>query len=212
MSYAASTAFDYSRFDYETAEPKRAARMSLIKGGGLDAKARKAVPRQFISVLTIVFFFTIVFFVLGAVRVTITAETLSLLRKNSAMQSQIEQMNDENNNLRIERSSLASSERIVAIATGTYGMHQAVASESISLSADAAAEPQAEPVAAETQAEPVVAEPQAEPVAAETQAEPEPQADLDPQAETETQLDPEPTAETQTGLDPDMPIVAASMD
>ena len=160
MNYAASTAYDLDRLDYGHAEPDRKRRMSVITGGGLDAKARKGVSARFIHALQIVLLFALVFFGLGAVRVAITAQTLTLLRDNASMQAQIETMSDENNNLRIERSSLASSERIIAIATGSYGMHLSAASESLTLPADIVAAAEAEPT---TDAEPMAA-PEAVPV------------------------------------------------
>lgn len=149
MSYAASTAYDYDRFaDPRSAEPQRRQRMSLIVSGGLDAEAHKGVSKGFIFGLQVVLLAAIVFFSLGAARVAITAQTVELLRDNASMKTSIEQMARENDNLRIERSSLSSSERILAIATDSYGMHPAIASESLTLP-----EAQLEAAAPEAQAE-----------------------------------------------------------
>ena len=160
MSYASSVAYDRDLFDPSLADPRsdraqRRSRMSLIVGGGLDAEARKGVSMGFIFGLQVVLLAAVIFFSLGAARVAITAQTVELLRDNASMKASIEQMSNENDSLRIERSSLSSSERILAIATDSYGMHPAIASESLSLPESAAPADAAEAAAptAEPQSE-----------------------------------------------------------
>ena len=133
MNYAASTAFDYDNLDYSYEEPRRARRMSLHTGGGLDAEARKGVSPAFVHVLQFALLTVFVFLGLGAVRVAITVQTCSLLRENAQIEARINDMNDVNDSLRVERSALASSERIVSIATTNYNMHMASVGESLYL-------------------------------------------------------------------------------
>ena len=133
MSYAASTALNLDNLDYEYEEPLRRRPLSVHTGGGLDAEARKGVSIHFVHTLQIVLLAVFVFLALGGVRVAITAQTVSLLRENAAIESDIENLNDRNDNLRVERSALASSERIVSIATTNYNMHVSSAAESLML-------------------------------------------------------------------------------
>ena len=136
MSYSRSAALAYESPEYEYEAPSRRKRLSVHTGGGLDAQARKGVSAGFVHTLQVVILAVFVFFALGAVRVAITTQTVTLLSDNASMRAGIEEMRDRNDSLRVERSMLASSERIVAIATANYGMHLAAASESITLPED----------------------------------------------------------------------------
>ena len=133
MSYSRSAALAYESPDYEYEAPSRRKRLSVVSGGGLDAQARKGVSKGFVNTLQVFLLAVIVFFALGAVRVAITTQTVTLLRENATMQAGIEETLDRNDSLRVERSTLSSSERIVAIATDNYDMHLASASESLTL-------------------------------------------------------------------------------
>ena len=140
MRYSSSAALAYESPDYVYEAPARKKRLNVVAGGGLDAQARKGVSAGFVHTVQVVLLAVFVFFALGAVRVAITAQTVTLLRENANMQAAIEETVDANDSLRVERSALSSSERIVAIATDNYGMHLAAASESLVLPDDVIAE------------------------------------------------------------------------
>ena len=139
MSYSRSAALAYESPEYAYEAPARRKRLSVVKGGGLDAQARKGVSAGFVHTLQVILLGVIVFFALGGVRVAITSQTVTLLTNNASMRASIEEMQDRNDSLRVERSMLSSSERIVAIATDSYGMHLEAASESITLPDDSEA-------------------------------------------------------------------------
>ena len=156
MSYSRSAALAYESPEYEYEVPSRRKRLSVHKGGGLDAQARKGVSKGFTSTLQVFLLAVIVFFALGAVRVAITTQTVTLLRENETMRAGIEETLDRNDSLRVERSMLASSERIMAIATDNYGMHLAAASESLVFPDDVTlAEDAAEGTAEEATSDPM---------------------------------------------------------
>ena len=139
MSYSRSAALAYESPDFEYEAPARRKRLSVHTGGGLDAQARKGVSKGFVNTLQVFLLAVVIFFALGAVRVAITTQTVTLLRDNATMQAGIEETLDRNDSLRVERSMLSSSERIVAIATANYDMHLASASESLTLPDDVVA-------------------------------------------------------------------------
>ena len=68
---------------------------------------------------------------IGMVRVGISAATVSLLRSNVTLGSQIEEAESLNEQLRVQRSALSSNARISRIATQNYGM--VPSSESVTL-------------------------------------------------------------------------------
>ena len=149
MSYYSSAARKLENPDYGREAQPRRERLSVHRGGGLDAQARKGVSAGFVHTIQVVLLAVFVIFGLGIARVAITAQTNSLLRQNAEMENAIAAMGDTNDSLRIERSSLRSRERIVTIATDNYGMHVAAADESLVLPDDVVAE---DAVAEETEA------------------------------------------------------------
>jgi cell division protein FtsL len=70
---------------------------------------------------------------LGACRVALSSATVSVLQDNSALQSTIETSQATESELKINRSVLSASSRIVRIATQNYGMTLAASTDEMSL-------------------------------------------------------------------------------
>ena len=103
----------------------------VVSGGGLDARAREGVSPLFVARLRTVLVVAAVLLAIGMVRVGISAATVSLLRSNVTLGSQIEEAESLNEQLRVQRSALSSNARISRIATQNYGM--VPSSESVTL-------------------------------------------------------------------------------
>lgn len=150
MSYQGSAA---RRFEYAERAPRYGAApqpaFDVVEGGGLDARARRGVSAAFVAYARLVTLAVVVFVVLGSLRVAITTATVTYLSDNLRVQDAIEDAEDLNASLRIERSVLSNSMRITRIATQNYGMvyvtdhdhvHIITAEEQAALDAAAAAE------------------------------------------------------------------------
>lgn len=132
MRYQGAEAFRYADVERELArEPRRD--FDVVRGGGIDAEVRRGVSQDFLVVARLVVFAIALFVALGACRVFITTRTVSCLRDNVELRSNIEQAQVLNSDLRIERSVLSSSSRICRIAMQNYGMVHATRHETIVL-------------------------------------------------------------------------------
>lgn len=107
-----------------TYTPARRAERPLVvvEGGHLDAEARQGVSPEFVRRARLVVVAVVAFCALGALRVALTAGTVSLMSANLTLSSHIEEADALNDELHAERSLLSSSSRIVSIATESYGM------------------------------------------------------------------------------------------
>ena len=123
MSYQGSEA---PRYDYlERARQYEVAprpSFDVVDGGGADARVRRGVTADFLVRVRLIALAIAVFVVLGSVRVVLTVNTVNLLQSNLQVQDQIEEAEDLNSALRIERSVLTNTVRITRIATQNYGM------------------------------------------------------------------------------------------
>ncbi len=131
-------------------------RFEVVTGGGLDARARAGVSSQFLARVKMVVAGAVLIFALGSMRVALTSLTVSQLTSNAQMREQITSYETSNDNLRVERSLMASATRIDRIAAQNYGMVNAASYDVIVLEteeeasaeevaeADAAADEEAE--------------------------------------------------------------------
>lgn len=139
MSYQGSLALNMTAAPGRPRQaPEERPELEVVTGGGLDARAREGMSAEFVRAVVGAVMAVTLFLVVGVARVTITSSTVTLLRDNTTMRSQITQIESENDGLRVVRSSLSSTTRIVSIATETYGMVSADDVETLSLDATGA--------------------------------------------------------------------------
>lgn len=120
----------------------------VVEGGGLDLRVRAGVSSEFLARVKAAVMVAVVLFALGTLRVALTSETVAQLSSNAQARDQIESFETSNNNLRVERSLLASATRIDRIATQNYGMVAASSYDSIIIEPEIGDEE--EPAAEET--------------------------------------------------------------
>lgn len=154
MRYQGSEALDMEFAERGAALEREAARPSfeVVPGGGLDARARRGVSAQFLANAKTILKVAAVVLIVGMVRVALTTATVSTLKANSSLRSAVEDAQNLNDDLKIERAVLSSNSRISRIATQNYGMALSSDAVSVDLSADATAqgaEAQDEAVAAD---------------------------------------------------------------
>ena len=94
----------------------------VVSGGGLDARVRQGVSREFLTRVRAVVLIAALFFAVNLARVALSAATVSVLQANSDLTEQIDAAQTLSSSLRIERSVLSSNARISRIATQNYGM------------------------------------------------------------------------------------------
>lgn len=94
----------------------------VVSGGGLDARVRAGVSPVFVSRIRVAVAIAAALVVVGMARVALSSATVTLLKSNAELTTQIEEAQTLNDNLRIERSVLSSNSRISRIATQNYGM------------------------------------------------------------------------------------------
>lgn len=133
MSRYGSQAQAYDMYPAWHERTEESVRFGVIRGGGLDAEARRSVSSRFVAVLRMVALASVLFFVLGAARVAISVHTVTLLNDNLQIRADIAVAEQANSDLRIERSVLSSSSRIARIATQNYGMIYAASHDRIAL-------------------------------------------------------------------------------
>lgn len=127
-------------YDLDMRAPARAAgaepepSLVVLEGGHLDADARRGVSREFVARARLIVACAAVLCALGAARVFLTTQTVSLMQDNIQLASEVREADGLNDELRAERSLLSSSARIKLIATQSYGMVYNPPSESIDVS------------------------------------------------------------------------------
>ena len=143
MRYQGSAAYSMGAAERsrERLEERASSSFEVVSGGGLDARAREGVSRAFVSRVRAVVVVAVVLIALGMVRVGISAATVSLLRSNADLGTQIAEAESLNEQLRVQRSALSSNARISRIATQNYGM--VLSSEFVTLDLSASAEGEA---------------------------------------------------------------------
>ena len=124
MRYQGSAAYSMGAAERsrERLEERASSSFEVVSGGGLDARAREGVSRAFVARVRTVVVVAVVLIALGMVRVGISAATVSLLRSNADLGTQIAEAESLNEQLRVQRSVLSSNARISRIATQNYGM------------------------------------------------------------------------------------------
>ena len=139
MRYQGSEAYklDWAERRRERREAQSAPSFEVVSGGGLDARARAGVSPQFVARVRAV--------VLVAAALIVLGITVSLLSANSELSAQVEETQSFNEQLRIQRSALASNSRISRIATQNYGMVLSGDFVAIDLDAEPAAEQASDP-------------------------------------------------------------------
>ena len=140
MAYQGNMAYqlDYSQ---ETWEVPVGRGLSLHEGGGLDARVRREASSVGALVRSAVLV-TLVLALLGAARVALTTQTVSLLSDISATERSVSKAMDTRTELQVERSVLSATDRIQRIATENYGM--VYASEVDTINIQTSATPQGE--------------------------------------------------------------------
>ncbi|MGN0055939.1 MAG: cell division protein FtsL [Atopobiaceae bacterium] len=109
-------------------------RFRTFEGGHLDADARRGVSPQFVARLRAIAVVVVFLAVLCCVRVALSAGTVTLMRQNNKVESNITQLREENKDLQVTRSVLSSADRITRIAQQNYGMVQVTPSATIDVS------------------------------------------------------------------------------
>lgn len=132
MMYQGSEAV---RLDYlGEATPQRAQRPSfeVVEGAGLDHLERSGVSSQFVARLKLAAVVCAALVVLCVARVCVYSMAVSTLASNETMRSELKETRALEDDLRIQRSVLSSSQRIDRIATQSYGMVLADGAEKLS--------------------------------------------------------------------------------
>ena len=142
MMYQGSEAV---RLDYlGEATPRREQRTSfeVVEGAGLDHLERRGVSPQFIANLKLAAAVCVALVVLCIARIGVYSMAAGTLASNESMRSELKQTVSLEDDLRIQRSVLSSTQRIDRIATQSYGMVAANGAEKLSVSdpADTASE------------------------------------------------------------------------
>lgn len=134
MMYQGSEAV---RLDYlGEATPRREQRTSfeVVEGAGLDHLERRGVSSQFLANLKLAAVVCLALVALCVVRIGVLSMAAGTLASNESMRSELKQTRALEDDLRIQRSVLSSSQRIDRIATQSYGMVAANGSEQLSVS------------------------------------------------------------------------------
>lgn len=134
MRYQGSEAYDIHAAAQEQRELRSAPSFEVVTGGGLDARARAGVSRQFVRRLCAVLAVSAFLVVLGVARVALSSATVASMQAAADLSTQISEAETLNEELRIERSVLSSNSRISRIATKNYGM--VLSTESVTLTID----------------------------------------------------------------------------
>ena len=134
MMYQGSEAV---RLDYlGEATPRREQRTSfeVVEGAGLDHLERRGVSTQFIANLKLAAAVCVALVVLCVARIGVYSMAVGTLASNESMRSELKQTVALEDDLRIQRSVLSSTQRIDRIATQSYGMVAANGAEKLSVS------------------------------------------------------------------------------
>lgn len=133
MMYQGSEAV---RLDYlGEATPQRAVRTSfeVVEGSGLDHLERRGVSSQFVANLKLAAIICAALVVLCVARIGVYSMAVGTLASNETMRTELKQTRALEDDLRIQRSVLSSSQRIDRIATQSYGMVLAGGAEKLSV-------------------------------------------------------------------------------
>lgn len=143
MSYRGSAALDAQFAERGEERRQQATRPSftLVEGEGLDKKARSGVSLDFLVAMRALVMAAVIVATLGMVRVSLTTATVSMLQGNAALESSIEDVQTQNQNLKVERSVLSAGSRIGRIASQNYGMVLTSSKEVVDVSAQGATDP-----------------------------------------------------------------------
>lgn len=136
MAYQGNMAYQLD-FSQETWEVPVSRGLSLHEGGGLDARVRREASSVAVLVRSAVLV-TLVLALLGAARVALTTQTVSLLSDISATERSVNKALDTRTELQVERSVLSATDRIQRIATENYGMVYASEVDTINIEQDMA--------------------------------------------------------------------------
>lgn len=141
MRYQGSEAIDLEYAERRRARQQRqvAPSFEVVSGGGLDAKVRGGVSYEFLVRVAVICSIALALLVIGAVRVVLSTATVSTLRANATLRTEVSEAQSLNDELKIERSVLSSSTRIGRIATQNYGMVFSGETMSVNIAEDAAA-------------------------------------------------------------------------
>lgn len=120
MAYQSGAAYQLDVSQQAWEMPARG--LSVHEGGRTGARGASDTLAQLISLVKVAVVLTVVMFVVGGVRVALTAQTVSLLKEVSAAEATVESAYDARTELRVERSALTSADRIQRIAVENYGM------------------------------------------------------------------------------------------
>ena len=146
MAYQGNAAYDFGAYQDVLEVPVHSP-LSIHEGGGMDVRSRVEAVASASALVRLVVALTVALFVLGGVRVALTAQTVSLLSQVSTAESTLAQARDDRTELQVERSALTSTDRIQRIATENYGMAYATEVDTISIDVD---EPEASAEDAQT--------------------------------------------------------------
>ena len=118
------------------ATPRREQRTSfeVVEGAGLDHLERRGVSPQFIANLKLAAAVCVALVVLCVARIGVYSMAVGTLASNESMRSELKQTVALEDDLRIQRSVLSSTQRIDRIATQSYGMVAANGAEKLSVS------------------------------------------------------------------------------
>ncbi|WP_058269963.1 FtsB/FtsL family cell division protein [Olsenella massiliensis] len=121
MAYLGSAAY---RLDVLEAQPRHDERATfeVLRGGGLDAEARRGVSRAFLARIKVFLACMAFVVVVGSGRVAVSIMTVSSMQANAQTQSSIADAQALNTGLLMAQSQLRASSRIESIATENYGM------------------------------------------------------------------------------------------
>jgi cell division protein FtsL len=107
----------------------------VIEGRGLDARAREGVGAELLARLRWIAFAAAVLLVLSVARVAVTSATVTILKDNASLRSDIKAAQSQRADLEFQRTLLSDSSRIDRIATQNLGMKLASSGESVDVSA-----------------------------------------------------------------------------
>ena len=122
MSYQGSVAFKLGSVAPERRQEQERPALDVVEGGGLDAQAREGVSSRTLSLARNAVIAAAVLVALGLCRVGLSVATMELLESTTEIRTQISELEDDNAQLDITYSILASSSRITRIATQNLGM------------------------------------------------------------------------------------------
>ncbi len=131
MAYRGSAAYQWDAYEaYEVP-----ARQPLtVHEGGRETRASRESSFSMAALVKSIIVLTVLLGVLGVARVMISVQTVTLLSQVQVAESVVESARDTRTALSMERSALASADRIQRIATENYGMVYASDVDTIVLS------------------------------------------------------------------------------